>query len=71
VDKKCIAYGRVPNTARTKEEIEALYNELLFHVGNKFPGETRHQTALRYIKNAEIGSNVAARSILARDGVGG
>ena len=38
------------------EEIVALrrdYLELIYAVGNKWPGETRHQTALRYIYNAE------------------
>lgn len=30
-----------------------LYNALLFAVSNKYPNETRHQTALRYIKEAE------------------
>jgi hypothetical protein len=29
------------------------YNELIMAVGNKYEGETRHQTALRYIKEAE------------------
>lgn len=29
------------------------YNELLYAVANKFPGESRHETALRYIRNAE------------------
>jgi hypothetical protein len=29
------------------------YDELLFAVGNKYPGETRHETALRYIRQAE------------------
>ena len=33
-----------------------LYHELLYAVGNKHPGETRHQTALRYIQQAERGS---------------
>lgn len=29
------------------------YNELIMSVGNKYKNETRHQTALRYIKQAE------------------
>ena len=33
--------------------LRGLYEELLFAVGNKYPGETRHQTALRYIQQAE------------------
>lgn len=31
----------------------ALYYELLWQVGNVYPGETRHQTALRYLRQAE------------------
>lgn len=40
-----------------------LYNELLFAVGNKCPNETRHQTALRYILQAEKGDEKAAHDI--------
>lgn len=39
--------------AREIERLSALYYELLFAVGEKHPGETRHQTALRYIQQAE------------------
>lgn len=38
---------------RAKEEAERLYYELIYAVGNKYEGESRHETALRYIKNAE------------------
>ncbi len=38
-------------------ELQAQYNELLFAVARKFPGETRHQTALRYIHEAESRAN--------------
>jgi hypothetical protein len=34
-------------------QIATLYNELLFSVERCFPGESRHQTALRYIREAE------------------
>jgi hypothetical protein len=34
-------------------EIKDKYYELLYSVGSKFEGETRHETALRYIKRAE------------------
>jgi hypothetical protein len=37
----------------TFEELEAKYNELLFAVAHKHPGESRHETALRYIRQAE------------------
>jgi hypothetical protein len=40
--------------ARTEDEIE--YDTLLFAVQRKFPDETRFQTALRYIRNAENNS---------------
>ena len=39
-----------------------LYYELLYSVGNKFPNETRHQTALRYIRNAENKSDSAGKA---------
>lgn len=35
------------------EEVENRYNELIFSVGRKFDNETRHETALRYIREAE------------------
>ena len=35
------------------ERLRELYSELLNQVGNKYPNETRHETALRYIQNAE------------------
>lgn len=34
-------------------DVNALYEELLYAVARKFPNETRHQTALKYIKRAE------------------
>lgn len=33
--------------------VSSAYNELIMAVGRKFPGEIRHDTALRYIKRAE------------------
>ncbi len=38
---------------RRLHEIEIKYHELLFNVGSKFADETRHQTALRYIRQME------------------
>ena len=37
--------------AKTKRDLQL--DELLFAVERKFPGETRFQTALRYIREAE------------------
>jgi len=34
-------------------DVEEKYNELIMAVAKKFTNETRHQTALRYIKEAE------------------
>lgn len=36
-------------------ELEKEYYELIYAVGNKYPHETRHQTALRYIQQSERG----------------
>lgn len=41
----------------------ALYNELIFAVGSKFEGESRHQTALRYILEAEESATADAKSM--------
>lgn len=35
--------------------VEEKYRELIMAVASKFPDETRHETALRYIKQAEEG----------------
>lgn len=35
------------------QELADKYHELLWAVAHKFPGETRHETALRYIREAE------------------
>lgn len=38
-------------------EVKAKYYELLYAVSIKHPNETRHETALRYIKQAEAHTN--------------
>jgi hypothetical protein len=40
-------------------DYKAKYFELLFAVGLKHAGESRHETALRYIRQAEEPSNEA------------
>ena len=42
-------------TTTPASPVQELYNELLFAVARKHPNETRHQTALRYIQQAESG----------------
>ena len=45
-----------PPVDETKEPPTAIkYNELIMAVCNKHKNETRHQTALRYIREAEMG----------------
>jgi len=51
VDKEIEALSSPPRVS--DEDWKALYHELLYAVERKFPNETRHQTALRYIQNAE------------------
>ena len=43
------------------KELQAKYYELLYGVMSKFPNETRHETALRYIRNAETHDNGPAK----------
>ena len=42
------------------EDFKALYYDLIMQVGNKHPGESRHDTAKRYILRAEDTSNIQA-----------
>ena len=54
-------YELVPETSSEGEQnYEALYHELLFAVAKKFPGESRHDTALRYIRQSEAGEALNA-----------
>lgn len=41
------------------EELSRKYQELLYQVSIKHPGETRHETALRYIRQAEKSLNLS------------
>ena len=40
-------------TIKRLKRSEELYLELIYAVEHKFPDETRHQTALRYIREVE------------------
>lgn len=46
-------YASPPKRRPLTDHISGKYNELLLAVGNKYPGESRHETALRYIMRAE------------------
>lgn len=50
--KKCGCW-RSSEIRNNYPKLQAKYNELIFEVCRKFPGESRHQTALRYIREAE------------------
>lgn len=39
--------------AERDAEVRKKYDELIIAVDSKYPNETRHETALRYIQNAE------------------
>ena len=58
--KKCdgVFAAPTPPVSEDRNKLE-LYKELIYAVASKFPGESRHQTALRYIRNAEKGSDNA------------
>ncbi len=45
---------------------DTLYMELLLAVGKKYPGESRHETALRYIRNAEGATSDDDRAAIAQ-----
>lgn len=53
---------RVPGYTRTNTDEK--YNELLMAVGKRYPGETRHETVLRYIRQAEMCEPNSARAIV-------
>jgi hypothetical protein len=57
-------YEAPPLPVQRQPLTDELYKELLFAVGNKYPNETRHQTALRYIKDAETCHTQLAKAII-------
>ena len=51
---KAIEHDRTTDQPSTGVDYKALYRELLYAVASKYPGESRHDTALRYIRDREI-----------------
>ena len=49
-------------------EMQKKYQELIFAVARKFPGESRHETALRYINRAESSVSSGTNSALTAPG---
>ena len=48
-------------------EAKRLYYELIYQVANVHPGESRHETALRYLKQAEMPSPDNCGSMAAQE----
>ena len=55
-------FGVEPLVRQKIADIEEKYNELIMAVERKFMDETRHQTALRYIKESEQFENNVAKN---------
>lgn len=47
---------------RELENVRSQYHELLYAVAQKFPDETRHETALRYIREREARASTETAS---------
>lgn len=45
--------ARVGGETKDARDYEALYFDLIYQVGNKYAGESRHETAKRYLQRAE------------------
>jgi len=43
------------------KELKQKYNELIMEVSKKYPNESRHETALRYIRRMEESSTCGAQ----------
>ena len=52
---------KLEKAEKKNEMLKKQYYELIMQVGQKFPNETRHETALRYIRNAEKGGDSCAK----------
>lgn len=56
--------ARIAKLEAENAELRKNYDELIMAVARKFPNETRHQTALRYINQAEsVSDKVACQAI--------
>lgn len=44
---------RVAELQLDHDHLSGKYYELIYQVSRKYPGETRHETALRYLREAE------------------
>ena len=51
------ANARIAELEAENATLKKNYQELIMAVGKKFPGETRHETALKYIRRCESTSH--------------
>ncbi len=56
-------YDQIAAELRRLHEVEGRYHELLYAVSNAYAGESRHQTALRYIQQSEMCDSAAAKEM--------
>lgn len=62
------ARAETETAIKERDEARALHQELMFQVGKKFPGETRHETAKRYIQEHEDVCGHGGPASAAREG---
>jgi len=53
------AADEIEKLEQQRDELQAKYSELLYAVESKHPNESRHETALRYIKDREMAKAIA------------
>jgi hypothetical protein len=67
IAERKIGSGWANELLEATRDLAASYAELIYAVASKFPGETRHETALRYIRNAERGGDQCAKATVSPD----
>jgi len=59
----------IESSCRDNRILNKKLNELIMAVESKYPNESRHETALRYIRERESKSLTAGKDILKKKGV--
>jgi len=60
--------NRIEHLERELAEAKRNYMDLIMSVGKAYPNETRHQTALRYIRECETPSTDQAKCSAIKEG---